>query len=577
MKKFLKYWGISFIFIWALMLVHYPAVYYDGTMIEYLLDFDGYSRYIIVTALILYWSLLFIPFLIISKIKYIGNIIIGTFSFFVGFEKYMFFIQGNHTAWNIGFNDSMLINFLSVSPINGLKDAIQTYSGDINLYIYLILMPIVIFSIIKIISRYLPKFEIPYIGWIALVGILVVPLTFTTPSAPPYMYRVMYTIDTHIIEKAYEIILDFKRKPIYFKEFNETKQPENIIVIVDESIRGDLVSINNQKLKNEQPFLYSLKDKIINFGNLYSPANCSDKANSLIMTGVSINKETKKPEYNLALSPTVLQYMKNAGYQTYFLDAVNNSLFYGLHNYDRRYIDNYFTAYNEETMKKDLKVLDKLKEILKKPGKKFIYIIKQGMHFPFENNFDHKNPIHKDWGKKTHKEYFNTYLNGLKTTVDDYWKKTIDIINNTDSVVFWQSDHAVNITPDIGNNEIYITHCEFQFTHWETQYNVPSFMYSPNKKYYEGYHNLKNGYSAKHILPTILDIAGYNEKNVKEFYGSNYKNPDNKIPLFNIDENRFFYLNDENVSRLINKEVKIDPLNKRRDLNNSLPKQELIK
>lgn len=584
-KKFLKYYIVAYLVILALMLVHYPPSYFYGTTIEYISEFKTISKHIIFYLILGYWALLFIPFLYFSKVKYLGSVVIGFFALFTGFEKYMLHLQDNYVPWNIGFNETMLISFMSVAPGQGWLDAFKAYSSDPYFYIYLIAFPLIIFIVIKYIANKLPEVEIPNAKWIALGIIVMLPTFFEPKSVVPYVYRVMYTVDSYAIDYGRKIILNYKRKEAYFKDVDKKNQPNNIIMIMDESIRGDLVSLNNPELKDEQPYLYSLKDKIINFGSLYAVANCSDPSNTMLLQGVSLEKteDSYKPKNNFALSPTLLQYMKNAGYKVHFIDGVSRDLFYGLHSYDREFIDVYKTFYKEKKLNRDIAVLNEVNRILKEEsGKNFIYIVKQGMHFPFEENFDHKKPYHKNWGKdhkengeKTHQEFFNTYMNGVKVTADEYMEKMVDSIGNTDTVVFYQSDHGVNIVPDIGKNHIRLTHCEFTLNHYKELYNVPGFMYSPNKEYYKGYYNLKNGYSSKHMLPTILDMAGYNEKDYKEHYGSSFKTPDAEIPLFMIFENTFRVLGESNVSDIYEKK-NIDPLNKKRELPNSLEEKKLI-
>ena len=267
-KKFMKYWGAAYIVIFSLMLMHYPPVYFFGTTLEYLTRSDNIENVLVFMTINAGWALLFIPFLIIARTKYLSIVFIGTFAFFVGFEKYMFYIQHNFAPWNIGFSEPMLINFLSVPAIGGFLDAFQTYGNDKFFFIYLIIFPLSIFFVVKFISKRLPEVEIPYIKPIAIGLIILVPTIFETQDSSPYVYRVMYTIDNYIVDIGREKILNYKRKEIYFKDVNKEGTPTNIIMIMDESIRGDLVSLTNEKLKEEQPFMYSLKDKIINFGKL---------------------------------------------------------------------------------------------------------------------------------------------------------------------------------------------------------------------------------------------------------------------------------------------------------------------
>ena len=141
---FLKYWLAAFIIIMGLNLIHYPEVFFHGTTIEYVTHFlrDGlFSAFAYWFVSILFYSIIFIPFLIFAKVNYVGWIPIAIFSIFTGLEKYIFYVQGNDTPWNIGFNSDMMINFLA-NP-TGIQDSIATYGSNIHFIGYLGIFPLI--------------------------------------------------------------------------------------------------------------------------------------------------------------------------------------------------------------------------------------------------------------------------------------------------------------------------------------------------------------------------------------------------------------------------------------------------
>jgi len=583
-----KYFIASYFIIFTLMILHYPNEFFHGDTISYLkynLDIQNWGRLFLLFISIFMYSILFIPFLVFSKVKYIGWIPLAIFSIFTGLEKYIFYLQGNHTPWNIAFNEGMLINFL-VNP-TGIKDSFETYGGDIHFFLYLFLFPFVLFLILIFISRKLPTIKkndlyIP-IKVISLIIILNIPSFFILSVYVPYMYRVHYTI----FEKISSTIFEYSgitRKNITIS-VGKKETPQNIIMIMDESIRGDLISINNpneEKVMETTPFLYTLKDDIINFGNLYSTSNCSYPSNEVLLTGFNLKKMNEVPNY-IETTPNIFQYMKKAGYKTYFVDNVHNGLYMVFKSYDRKYIDtlvNDFKKYQKiEPFNRDLFTLDEVKDILNNGEKNFIYILKYGEHFPFKNGFDLDNPTFSNFGKDSALQEFNLYMNGLKNSVDNYFKKLVDIIGDTDSVVLYQSDHSVNITRNNNGDRIKLTHCEAGLTSFQEMHSVPGIMYSPNKKWYKGYQNLKHGYSASHMMPTILDLAGYSEKDYSNEYGHSFKNPEESISIINM--NGLFYIGENNTSNIYN-HVDIDSrkdihkLNKRRVLENTLENRHFI-
>ena len=341
---------------------------------------------------------------------------------------------------------------------------------------------------------------------------------------------------------------------------------------MDESIRGDLISINNpneKEVMQTTPFLYSMKDQLINFGDNYSMGNCSQISNMLFMSGFhSVALKTK---------PMIFQYMRNAGYETFLIDSPHSGLIDGFYHYDKEYIDNYITVRDNKKLDRDKVGLKKLKQILRKPGKKFIYMLKQGAHFPFDENYNKEAAI-LPYDKKSERGYLNTYLNALNIAVDNYLKELVLITNRTDSVVLWQGDHGVNVVPDKEDKAIKLTHCEVTLTHYKELYNVMSIMYSPNKEYYKGFKNLRSGYSTSHMLPTLLDFAGYKTEDIVKNYTTTYKNPDKNVSIhtgINFSDNPLL---PENITTLeniekngikegyIDSKVNLSPLNKRRVL-----------
>jgi hypothetical protein len=58
--------------------------------------------------------------------------------------------------------------------------------------------------------------------------------------------------------------------------YDETPSPlaQHIVYIVDESVRGDYIQLNNKNLSNT-PFLSRLDAQLINFGVATSAANCN--------------------------------------------------------------------------------------------------------------------------------------------------------------------------------------------------------------------------------------------------------------------------------------------------------------
>jgi len=571
--KILKYYLISYILVAIMMFLHYPPLYFTGTTIEYfqfLAPIGWVSQFIKFGI----WAIILLPFLVFVKNgKIWGNIGLGIFSILVGLEKYIFSLSGNKAAWNMGFTESTLNSFISKANPEGIKDAVLQYSQDMNFFIYIIAFPIGLFILFKLFLKLVPLIEKKYTAIIAFIAFISSLTFFETEENIPYFVRVPVVTVDHIVNVSKMKILNYQRRPIFLKDINNSKNaPKNIVFIMDESIRGDLISINNpneKKVMNATPFLYQLKDDIINFGNLYSLSNCSHESNQLFLTGATMYKDKEgymQNKYNLDLAPTIFQYMQQAGYETFLLDSVQNGMYNGLREYDRKYIDNYISFANEDKLKRDFVSLEKLHELLKKPGKKFFYVVKQGIHFPYEDNFDKENPKFKDWNKETETGYFNLYMNAINQAVDKYWINLIRDVGQTDTVVLWQSDHAVNITRNKGQDGFPITHCDTTMTYYKELFNIPGVLYSPNKKYYKGFKNIKERLSARAMFPTILEFAGYTD--YEKIYGKSFKNPSKEVYMHTLGSMiPMFYISledNETIEDLIDPKIKVGDLNKAR-------------
>ena len=524
-KEIGSYFLVSFAIVWGLLLIHYPPVFTTKNTIEFLCSGTDYK--VLKTILFsFFWTLLFIPLIMTFKTKILGFFTKILFVVMPAIEMYLFYIQGGESPWNTAFDTTILDAYISKTDIEGAKDVIHTYSSDLHFWIYLIIFPVILYIAITFMTKSLKPQPLRN-GIIALIFFVAGVASFPNTYETPYFYSPLKTV----IDYTHSKMLHRKREKPLFTEISTSKQtPENIVYIMDESVRGDLISINNPNGKyimQSTPYLFEIKDKLINFGNNFSLGNCSEISNRLFFAGAR-----KK---DLDISPTIMQYMQNAGYKTYYIDATSDRLIVGLSSKDLPYIDNYISTKKYPKLQRDFKALEIAGDLMRKPGKKFIYILKDGAHFPFDHDYDPKTaPLKIADNDSVDERFYKVYLNTLNQTVDKYWKRVVAETGDTDTVVLWQSDHAVNVAPDKGEKVIRLTHCERGFSHYRELYSIPSVMYTPKKIYKNGFSNLSNGYSVKHMFPTLLDLAGYPESKYIPEYGPSYKDPDKNVTLFTL-------------------------------------------
>ncbi|HYH16086.1 MAG TPA: hypothetical protein VD794_12730, partial [Flavisolibacter sp.] len=119
------------------------------------------------------------------------------------------------------------------------------------------------------------------------------------------------------------------------------RKAEQLYFIVDESITGSTLSINGYQFPTT-PFLQANASRFINFGNASSFTNFSAGSNLSLMSGM-LTKEFPDKHYRSFSKPSLFQYAKKSGYQTYLLDAQSKDG--KLQNYithqDLSYIDSF--------------------------------------------------------------------------------------------------------------------------------------------------------------------------------------------------------------------------------------------
>ena len=115
-----------------------------------------------------------------------------------------------------------------------------------------------------------------------------------------------------------KVTFEYKVKPRKEVEIpiSDVGKIDNIVVIVDESIRGDFIDINY--VRKTTPYLLSIKNRIINYGIAMSSYNRSSGSNAILRMGIG-PEEFKSPDgRNLFTNPLIWQYARKAGYQGIF-------------------------------------------------------------------------------------------------------------------------------------------------------------------------------------------------------------------------------------------------------------------
>ncbi|MEJ2619128.1 MAG: sulfatase-like hydrolase/transferase [Candidatus Thiodiazotropha sp.] len=315
-------------------------------------------------------------------------------------------------------------------------------------------------------------------------------------------------------------------------------QVEKIVLIVDESIRADILGINGYE-KDTTPYLRSLEDVMVNFGLASASTNCSDYSNLILRTG--LRKDEIPDDKQMSLKqPSIWQFTKKAGYYNVYLDAQSAKEWANYQNFmninEALYVDEIDRVRQKITYQSDGAALDKLIDLLKQPGKSFIILNKYGIHFPYYRSYPKARNIFTptlELGEPMNdrEKSLNTFMNGMRWSVDDWFK---DLLSQSgdfkDYVIVYTSDHGQNIVDD----GTLATHCRPRANRYEGI--VPMLVFSNNAAMLEGFKRaqMTNYDKTSHfqIFPTLIGLAGYNDSWVKSHYGVSLMESTSSLPEF---------------------------------------------
>ncbi len=435
---------------------------------------------------------------------------------------------------NRGFSIDQFV--LAINEKDHALEAISTfYNGTIkSLILFAVFMGIIWLSRKMFSNRffYIPLLLLP-ISYVSgnLIQVRTVYQVYNYPSYVKVPLSIFNAYDTGLMDIPYSKRDEVESAP------TKSSHYKNIILIVDESVRGDYLSINGYE-KNTTSYLSSL-DNLLTMGSIPSVANASASTQYILRNGVTID-ELPDRNYKTLKKQTIFQYAKKAGFNTLYLDAQTyyKKLQNYMSSYDMEHIDHYITLRNKDNLAfSDRRMVKKLsKELKNSSGSNFVYFIKHGSHFKWQLSYPKSNEVFKptlsiyeglDFDNR--EKAVNTYLNSIKWGVDDFFNFLLNEIDTKDTLIIYTSDHGQNII----ENNILITH-GLAINPPSTMANVPLLIYANDIGYIKSkFDNIKlNSYSQYQIFPTLLDIMGYEDKIIEQYGLPFWKASDDKLQFF---------------------------------------------
>ncbi|WP_136807254.1 sulfatase-like hydrolase/transferase [Desulfosediminicola flagellatus] len=332
-------------------------------------------------------------------------------------------------------------------------------------------------------------------------------------------------------------IYDGERDAVIYSGFLDP-QVEKIVLIVDESIRADILGINTFE-KDTTPYLRSLESGIVNFGIAASASNCSDYSNLILRTGL---RKEEIPDHNQMTlkKPSIWQFTREAGFYNVYLDAQSAEEWVNYQNFmnehEASFVDEIIRVRQKTAYESDGVARDKLINLLKQPGKTFIMFNKYGIHFPYFRSYPEEynlfTPALKQGEPMNDRvKALNSYMNGIRWSVDDWFKNVFSESGSFKSfVIIYTSDHGQNIVDD----GTLATHCRPGANRFEGI--VPMIIFSNEESILEEFkvvqvtsYNKTNHFQ---IFSSILGFAGYNESWGRTHYGASLNDSPGTLPEF---------------------------------------------
>jgi glucan phosphoethanolaminetransferase (alkaline phosphatase superfamily) len=228
--------------------------------------------------------------------------------------------------------------------------------------------------------------------------------------------------------------------------------PDNIVFIVDESIRGDHLSLNGYS-RPTTPYLEQLQREgvLYNWQDSASTATASLHSNTLLLTGINhladASQDTRK-------MPTIFAYAKAMGYRVSLLDVQMNTRWL-MQPDDYALVDEWLTEQDfshgpEYDM--DLEAARWIEAKLNSSTGNFIWINKMGAHFPYASRYPPDaalwqpalESVEYDPDKST--ELVNSYDNAVTYNLKNFFQTLVqpEILEHT--VFVYTSDHGQTLS-----------------------------------------------------------------------------------------------------------------------------------
>ena len=499
----------------AILLVAEFSLFQDFFEPFLLLWHQGRIFACVLSLLLFLWSLLGAFLLLFSGRSLVRTLSLPVFVFFLLFNV------GYYTAANAPFDFQQ-----SVTIVRNFqwffREAVENF-GLALLPVLLVLVPLIL------IAEWLPSFfRLDLSRWLYAVplgAVVLIMLGVQHSDAVFDRYPSFFRVPSLFLFAGLSREYDGERQAVSYTG-PIRPQVDKIVLIVDESIRADILGINGYP-QATTPYLRTLDSGIVNFGLAAAASNCSDYSNLILRSGARKQAIPDREQITLK-APTIWRYMKQAGFRTVYIDAQSPDGATGFQNFmnrqEARFIDEMIRTRQEVAHQSDRAALVSLQAHLERPGRTFVMLNKYGLHFPYFRSYPHeREPFTPALGPgepmADRERSLNSFMNGVRWSVDDWFRA---LLSQRDAfepyAIIYTSDHGQNIVDDgtLG------THCRPRATRFEGI--VPMIVLSSDAAILGRFAAVREASTDRtshfQIFPTLLGLAGYPESWVASRYGA---------------------------------------------------------
>lgn len=363
-------------------------------------------------------------------------------------------------------------NYLALQDIYTAFASWQTWDEAIINYVnWLALIPMISFAALLWLFRAAGVYGLKLLLAIivATMGLNIAALYYANFDATEQLLKVYSTGPSISMPSFFRVVTylgleqltlaQFSRQTVSFQA--DTQPDNNIVFILDESVRYDHLSVNGYE-RPTTPFLQQLEMEglLYNWGLAVSGSTCSRHSGAMLLTGFN---DLPDKSYALRQWPSIFQYAKAMNYTTHYIDGEADALRFPLTADDLLYIDNLmFQEKFGMDYDSDLRIADWTAAILSESTGNFIFIFKRGSHFPYSATFPNEQAL---WtpilGSKViisddQERVVNSYDNAIYHNINNFFQRLLEnrqVLSST--TILYTSDHAQNL----GEAKNQLIHC----------------------------------------------------------------------------------------------------------------------